>query len=426
MLSRILADILAVEVERFLGQPVQAAMEVSGPARGHVPALDGVRGAAILLVLVSHLMLFNDHTGSRLGDSLAALRGLGWSGVDLFFVLSGFLITGILYDTLQDPGYFSTFYMRRFLRIFPLYYGFLFLLMALGPWLHTAWHGRQFVLLAYMQNTTLWFPVTDFHPGKWADLEHFWSLAVEEQFYLFWPLLVFLVRRRDRLLMLALGLSAAALLLRIALYVHGVSPLTIMMVTPCRMDTLLLGGAAALALRGNVQWVPRRWLLPVATASAAVLVCLALINVHHDLRNAFFGATFGYTILAVGCVALLLSAITPGSIAHRLFDTAWLRSLGKYSYGIYVLHIFVAKVAGYWITLWLGASLRVAWTPVLHSRMLAVLAEFLVNLMFVYAAAWLIYNLYEVHFLRLKRFFKYQRAAQPQTPIPAAARESTA
>jgi peptidoglycan/LPS O-acetylase OafA/YrhL len=401
-------------------------MEVSGPARGHVPALDGVRGAAILLVLISHLMLFNDHTGSRLGDSLAALRGLGWAGVDLFFVLSGFLITGILYDTLQDPGYFRTFYMRRFLRIFPLYYGFLFLLMALGPWLHTAWHGRQYVLLAYMQNTNLWFPVSDFHPGKWADLEHFWSLAVEEQFYLFWPLLVFLVRGRRRLLALALGLSGLALALRIALYAHGASPVLIMMLTPCRMDTLLLGGAAALALRGNARWVPRRWLLPIAAASAAILVALALIHLHHDLRDAFFGATFGYSIVAIGCVALLLAAITPGSIAHRLFDTGWLRNLGKYSYGIYVLHIFVAKVAGYWVTRWLGTSLRIALTPVLHSRGLAVVVEFLVNLTLVYGAAWITFNGYEVRFLRLKRYFNYQRTAHPQAPNPAAARESTA
>jgi peptidoglycan/LPS O-acetylase OafA/YrhL len=403
-----------------LGEPVQPALEVSGPARGHVPALDGVRGTAILLVLVSHLMLFNDHTGSRLSDSLAALRGLGWSGVDLFFALSGFLITGILYDTLNDPGYFRSFYMRRFLRIFPLYYGFLFLLIALGPWLHTAWHGRQYVLLAYMQNTTLWFPVSDFHPGKWADLEHFWSLAAEEQFYLFWPLMVFLVRKRARLLALALGLSAAALGLRIAMYMHGASPLTIMMLTPCRMDTLLLGGAAALALRGNAVWIPRRWLLPVAAACAAVLVTLALVHVHHDLRYAFFGATFGYSILAVGCVALLLTSITPGSVAHRMFDAAWLRSLGKYSYGMYVLHIFVSKVAGYWITRWLGASLRIALTPALHSRILAVLMEFLVNVLIVYAAAWLSYNLYEVHFLRLKRYIPYLRPAAPAS-VPAAA-----
>ncbi|MGC2512156.1 MAG: acyltransferase, partial [Acidobacteriaceae bacterium] len=104
------------------------AVEVAGPSRRHVPALDGVRGLAILLVLVSHLMLFNDRTGSRVGDSLSALRGLGWVGVDLFFVLSGFLITGILFDTLHDPHYFRSFYMRRFLRIFPLYYGFLFFL----------------------------------------------------------------------------------------------------------------------------------------------------------------------------------------------------------------------------------------------------------------------------------------------------------
>lgn len=401
-------------------------MEDAGPSRKHLPALDGVRGMAILLVLVSHLMLFNDRTGSRLGDSLSALRGLGWVGVDLFFVLSGFLITGILYDTLNDPHYFRSFYMRRFLRIFPLYYGFLFFLLALGHWghgIHIAWGGRQYVLLGYMQNTTLWFPVTDFHPGVWADLDHFWSLAVEEQFYLFWPLLVFLVRGRRKLLTLALILSGIALLLRIAMYVRGASPLTIFMLTPCRMDTLLLGGCAALVLRGNSGWLPRRWLLPIALLAAAVIAGYTLWHVGGDMRDGFFGATFGYLVIALGCVALLLASLDTASIAHRIFRWEFLRMLGKYSYGIYVLHILVAHLFDVLAVQALGVSLRIFLTPYLHSRPLAILVEFFVTAAVVVFAAYLSYNLYEVHFLRLKRYFGYRRPARVAAPVEAVGAE---
>jgi peptidoglycan/LPS O-acetylase OafA/YrhL len=402
----------------------KSSVEVAGPSHRHLPALDGVRGLAILLVLVSHLMLFNDRTGSRLGDSLSALRGLGWAGVDLFFVLSGFLITGILYDTLNDPHYFRSFYMRRFLRIFPLYYGFLFFLLVLGHWghsIHIAWGGRQYVLLAYMQNTTLWFPVTDFHPGVWADLDHFWSLAVEEQFYLFWPLMVFLVRGRRSLLTLVLALSGFALALRIGMFLHGASPLTIFMLTPCRMDTLLLGGGAALVLRGNNDWLPRRWLLPIALLLALVIAAYTLWHLGQDMRTGFFGATFGYLVIALGCVALLLASLDTASIAHRVFHWQFLRTLGKYSYGIYVLHIFVGSLFSAAAHRMLGTSLRIFLTPYL-TRPLAIVVEFCLTVGAVYIAAFLSYNLYEVHFLRLKRYFGYRKGRRiAETAQPAVA-----
>lgn len=383
------------------------SVEVAGPGHRHLPALDGLRGLAILLVLVSHLMLFNDRTGSRLGDSLSALRGLGWVGVDLFFVLSGFLITGILYDTLRDPRYFRSFYMRRFLRIFPLYYGFLFFMMLLGHWQHIAWGGRQYVLLGYMQNTGLWFPVTDFHPGMWADLDHFWSLAVEEQFYLFWPLMVFWVRDRRRLQVLALSLSGVALAARVLLYLRGVSALTIFMLTPCRMDTLLLGSCIALLVRGGANWLSGSWKMPVFGLSALVIAGYTLAHPERDMRFGFFGATLAYSVIALGCVALLVASLDADSMAQKVFRWPWLRALGKYSYGIYVLHIFVAHAVAAILDKLLGVSLRIALTPILHSRPLAILVEFAVNCLAVFLAAYASYHLYEVHFLRLKRYFGY-------------------
>ena len=280
-----------------------------------------------------------------------------------------------------------------------------------GPGLHFAWGGRQYVLLTYMQNTGIWFPVTDFHPGVWADLDHFWSLAVEEQFYLFWPLLVFLVRGRRRLIALALTLSGIALGLRIALYLHGASPMLIFMLTPCRMDTLLLGGCVALAVRGNSRWISRRWMIPLALITAVVIAAYTLWHRGGDMRDFFFGATFGYSVIALGCIAVLIAALEPESVTHRIFRWSFLRSLGKYSYGIYVLHIFVAHMFGTVITQLLGTSLRIFLTPYLHSRALAVLVEFCANAAAVFLAAYISYNLYEVHFLRLKRYFGYRKAS---------------
>ena len=121
----------------------------------HVTALDGVRGCAILMVLINHLLWSNSETGSRLMNVFVRVREAGWVGVDLFYALSGFLITGILFDSLGDRHYLKNFYMRRVLRIMPLYYGVatvLFLLLRLG----TAEAGLlrpYLLLLSYLSNT---------------------------------------------------------------------------------------------------------------------------------------------------------------------------------------------------------------------------------------------------------------------------------
>ena len=387
------------------------ATELAGPGT-HVPALDGVRGLAILMVLVVHLMLFNNNNGNRWMDALSQLQGLCGSGVDLFFVLSGFLITGILYDTLHDEHYFRNFYMRRFLRIFPLYYGFLFLLLALTPWLNVIWGGRQYVLLAYLQNTAIWFPVSGFHPSLLVDLNHFWSLAVEEQFYCIWPLVVFLVRDRKRLMQLALGLSVCALMLRVglAMYSTALASGIVHEWTLCRMDTLMLGGVLALWLRGEGYSIrsAERCRVPLVIFFWAVVLLISVYAAIHPrvgFGYGFFGATYGGTLLALAFAVLIYLSLQPGTFWNRIFSVAWLRSFGKYSYGMYVLHILVGYLVSTTLRRLLGTSLRIWLTPRLHSRPAAILVEFAVSVSVVYMAAWLSYNLYEVRFLRLKRRF---------------------
>jgi len=174
---------------------VSAAIPLS---RRNLPGLDGVRGLAILAVMLTHISLQT----IALNPMLRGLFALGWSGVDLFFVLSGFLITGILLDTHQCANYFRSFYARRVLRIFPLYFGFLTVALLVFPYVVSPEFmpapSHRWMYVCYVAN---WLP-----HAQWHVLTHFWSLCVEEQFYFIWPLVVLLFGPR-RLLPLIAGLE---------------------------------------------------------------------------------------------------------------------------------------------------------------------------------------------------------------------------
>src|SRR5262249_32690328 len=224
--------------------------------RNHIPGLDGVRGLAILVVLIHNVGYFEEPTDSLAIKIIRLGIGSGWIGVQLFFVLSGFLITGILLDTKLDAHYFRSFYVRRVLRIFPLYYltlivAFLALphLMDLGDWPEQArryeiWHW------SYLTN---WF-------GSVPGLSHFWSLAVEEQFYLIWPFVVFSLST-DRLMRTCGALVVTALLIRIVMVVGHAPVSWNYTFTITRWDALGCGAAIAVAMR-DPFWYERvsRWL----------------------------------------------------------------------------------------------------------------------------------------------------------------------
>ncbi|HEY5213324.1 MAG TPA: acyltransferase, partial [Acidobacteriaceae bacterium] len=212
--------------------------------------LDGVRGLAILMVMGCHAFVSNYESAGRFAKLIGEFLHYGNAGVDLFFVLSGFLITGILYDSLQDDGYFRKFYARRALRLFPLYYGVLLICFLLTGPLRLHWGHMGWLLILDLQNIDP-IQIVKHSPGPNIVLSHFWSLAVEEQFYLFWPLLVYSVRSWKGLLRMTLIASAGALVLRLMLVGHGASPLAIHVTTICRADSLMLGGALAMLYRSQ-------------------------------------------------------------------------------------------------------------------------------------------------------------------------------
>lgn len=368
---------------------------------------------AVLCVMASHLFPGTTATGGFLLQSIGVCLTFGAAGVDLFFVLSGFLITGILYDSLSDSGYFRKFYARRCLRIFPLYYGVLFTLLLLTPWLRIQWQHMQWSLLFYLQNTNIVMPLYRWQPHG-INLDHFWSLAVEEQFYLVWPLAVFLLRDRKKILIACLALSSAALLLRSVLAFHHTIYHVINRATPCRADSLLIGAALALVLRGRLHDVTLRYARAVFLWTVAAMAALNLIRhvvVRHSQLIFAFDASYlalRYTLLAVASAALIAWCLRPSSVPRAIFERPILCFFGKYSYGLYVLHLLIMSLIIADVRVWIDHQTGYKITGVVGAGVLI----FLLSV----GAAYLSYNLYEKKFLNLKRYFDYTRTKVPAPP----------
>jgi peptidoglycan/LPS O-acetylase OafA/YrhL len=371
---------------------------------GHVPLLDGVRGLAVLLLLAHQLVLdvLPDEGVPAYARLLERLMQPGWIGVQLFFVLSGFLITGVLIDAKGRRGYFRSFYGRRVLRIFPLYYLLLVTLVFVLPRL-----GRMPPLLqADLGSTKLaWIYLSNWSADGPAVLGHCWSLAVEEQFYLVWPFVVAVLSARG-LLRFCFVVAALAFGFRIGVWVLGLSPEIAYENTLARMDALSLGAAVAVLLRdpaAAARLAPKlRAALIVATLALAATAAFGMARTGEITEIA------GYSLLAIVFALLIARGVIEqaagrGRIAAVL-SARPLRFFGKYSYAIYVfhlpLHILVSRVlladqlayrgGGRYVEVQLAYAL--AMTGVLLG--IAILS----------------YHLYEKHFLKLKKYFAAAKA----------------
>jgi len=329
------------------------------------------------------------------------LTGLGWCGVDLFFVLSGFLITSILYDTKNSPAPLRNFYARRILRIFPLYYGLLCTLFILLPLLApnstpgvTKVAQNQIWLWTYSSNFATVFAKDETFRSGLVQAGHFWSLAVEEQFYLLWPFLV-LSLRRATLVKFSTILILSMLALRLILVSSGLD--RVYYLTPCRLDGLMMGSIVALMLRGhhNIEH-----LIPHAKRLFAITaIPLATLGITSGLDPfARPMTTIGFTLLAAFFTSILIFA-QAGRFA-RLFNAAFVQFLGKYSYGLYVLHLALEPI----FTRLFGPSKL---TTLFHHYWPARLTFIFLSISTSILLAYLSWHLYEKQFLKLKRFFDY-------------------
>ena len=353
-----------------------------------VTELDGLRGIAILLVLLHHLW----PTKGALSH-LGRISEAGWIGVDLFFVLSGYLITGILLDSAGRPHYYRNFIVRRNLRIFPLYnacLGLYCLLVGLlttqgkalaassEPWWFAAYAGN--ILLA-MQTA---------RPASWL-FNPLWSLQVEEQFYLTFPAIVAWLKR-PLLAKLLIGSFFFALALRMALLhwkPHNViAPYGLM---PCRMDALAIGGLIALARRESPDLLKKPW-IGVAAALSALMFCAISVRYTAASQGAIM-RTFGPTFLAIlfGGTLVMLVVRRQRQLLW-VCRTRFLIWLGTISYGLYLLHLPAQMIARYFSGRFLNVEQGTA-------------GDFAGSLAMAFLAAWISWTLFESRVLKLKDRF---------------------
>jgi len=347
-----------------------------------IPQLDAVRGLAVLLVLLHN-------TNQYPSLHLQFVSRNGWMGVDLFFVLSGLLITGILLDTKESEGYSRNFYARRCLRIWPLYYSVLVFMFVIVPVLrpseaHTVFEARSSPWWAYplfLQNFLVPTPTNATGP-----LGVTWSLAVEEQFYLVWPLVVGFCSGKQ-LRKIAIALICFSPVLRFYLSLHQVD---IYSNTLCRLDGLMAGALLALVIRSPSflpsQYVTGAWITFLVAVPLALLI------------ETFHARWIGFSFTAMASVSFVyLALFSTQRWLHALLTNRFLVYTGTISYGIYLLQ----KI-----------PLDAAKTFHLDSHQFLALP---ITTVATYAMAALSWNFLEKPFLKLKRFFEarttYQESA---------------
>jgi peptidoglycan/LPS O-acetylase OafA/YrhL len=367
----------------------------------HRPALDGVRGIAILTVFLYDCLQVP--SGGLLNLVLRKASVAGWTGVDLFFVLSGFLITGILIDSRGKPGYLRSFFARRSLRIFPLYFLALAVTFIGVPMLAEYWSPArpvalrvnelsrdQFWFWTYLQNWRFAYR------GHWPHenyLNHFWSLAVEEQFYLVWPFVVGYISTRS-LAKVCWACIGLALALRVGLSMSGADTIALYVTTVTRMDSLCLGAVFAMGLRSPV-WYPRltRWAWPLMSLLAVVIV--GVDAVWPLLKTEQVGSqTIGHTLLGLmfGGFVFSAAAVSQQHWFARVLSQRWLTLPGQFSYAMYVIHRPIYKLV-----------LKLDWSVLPESvQPLAILFATLLATLAVSALSW---KFFEKPFLSLKALF---------------------
>jgi len=366
------------------------------------PGLDGVRAVAVALVFTVHYMGYPTYY-------------VGWTGVPIFFVLSGFLITGILYDNRNETHRVRNFYMRRTLRIFPLFYFVWSCILVAGFFCRLYWRPLLFLWPAYLGNyarflagTTAVDHIFTNYPAWHIEIGHFWSLAVEEQFYFIWPVVVFNVTSRVKLIRICVAVMILTLLLRIVLV--AMLPQRVLdmeflyRMTFTQADGFLCGGLLALWMRGPEERRLLRW-APVLLWGSLGILCVSVLlhgGVPKDhvalSTTAPWLSTYGFTLVDFAAAGLLLSSLRTGTFVYRFMTLLPMRILGRYSYGFYVYHVLLAPFLPLVLPAFHLPSLK--WCPGFANYVRST-EDFLIIL----AVSAVSYELFEKHFLKLKRLF---------------------
>lgn len=303
--------------------------------KGYIPQLDGIRGLAIILVILFH------YWGN------IPIFSFGWCGVDLFFVLSGYLITSRLIALQQQKNPLKKFYINRALRILPLYYvtlilffiGFNLLVKKQNFYLFDFYNHSWLGFVLFFQNWSLIF----YNGLKENFLDHFWSLAVEEQFYIIWPFFLYMFWQKKFFFKLIFVIIILIIITRTFLYIHYPGIIVykhFFYNTFCRMDGFLIGGSLFLFQRHNNTKHLNLYYLP-----ALIIILAGIYFTGNANGNNPFLSTIGFTLIAIVFAGLIDTATSSSSkIFANIFNYSWLKFTGKISYGLYIFHCIVLRV----------------------------------------------------------------------------------
>jgi len=366
-----------------------------------IPELDGVRGLAILLVIAFHTLKRADvFTGNEFLHRVSDLTKVGWAGVDVFLVLSGFLITGILLKTKESPSYFRNFYVRRILRIFPLYYLLIGAIFIFLPQLDRVAGERTQSLwpffLLYAQNW-LYIP----KPDQSLFLGFTWSLAIEEQFYFLWPAVVYFLKKRA-LVWTGIGIILNSILLRLILMLPFFKIANLKEFfyygTITRFEGLILGGLIAVAFYESGKWKERliRWAWPTLTISLGLFTIISITGTPSPAADNNLLTIWGYTLLALisGSLIILVSTQPKRSFIRLAFSNKVMMFFGKYSYAMYMFHVPVLIIL---MEIMWKTGRQNGWMWLLY-----IVISFSLTTML----SLLSWNLLEKHMLKFKRYFE--------------------
>lgn len=355
--------------------------------RAHYPALDGLRGVASLLVVIYHNFGFVNH-----------YFFFGWLGLDIFFVLSGFLITDILLKTIGSGNFLRNFYARRILRVFPLYYLSLIVFLVILPRIDTLpIHLDYFVtnqvwLWTYLQN---WLYIFYSHHSENA-LNHLWSLAVEEQFYLLWPLVVLCLRKTNYLLIFILLLLLFTIGLRWWVWTQHLEDLAYYnLYTFTRIDGICIGCIVALLQKINMKFLEKNTSI-VIFVFAGLNFLFYFLNLRYDDSLPYL-AIIGYTTFAMIFGLLVYDIVSIGTPIYRtIFNISFLKFFGRISYGCYIIHWPLYLIISPFLRDW-AAHYWSAFSANFFASAIATILAYLLG--------YLSYRYFEMKFLVLKKHF---------------------
>lgn len=369
--------------------------------RRYVPCLEGIRGYGFLLVFCGHYFLPDElaHPNTARLRIFTAMASLGLFAVPAFFVLSGYLIGGILYDTRNREGFFRVFYLRRILRVFPVFYITLLAIAGFGMLRGFPLDFRFWAHFFYIQNL---LPSYILRHGGPVGMIHFWSLAVEEQFYLLWPLVVWLFPERRKLIGIAASLVGLSCALRLVAPLVATSPKSIAYFTPTRVDAILLGVLLVLVrdlpLYERVKPLAKWFVLGGVLTTMGLGLCKSVL-----WSKSWTGEEIWIPLVNFTSLAIIIAVMEENSLLNRICSQRWICLLGSISYSLYVFHLTYAPYFRDKLALQLELHMRQSFA-ILISGGLAFALTLLLSI--------LCYILIEKPILKLKGHARYG-AAEP-------------